>query len=130
MEILIKATTFIIFTSILISPILILKQFKKEQIILSYYLINLVTLAILIVLFTWWNNKSDLILLKHYGYNINGMNHDEFYGNVSPKNIERVKNLETSIMGIGWPLKAIFGYIIFIPYLIFVYFGKKHKIKK
>jgi hypothetical protein len=38
--------------------------------------------------------------------------------------MEQVKSLETSIMGIGWPVKAIFGYVTFIPYLIFVYIGK------
>ena len=52
------------------------------------------------------------------------MNHNEFYENVSSENMEKVKSLETSIMGIGWPLKAIFGFVIFLPYLIFVYIGK------
>lgn len=65
-----------------------------------------------------------MILLRNYGYNIDGMNIIEFYDKVSPTNMEQVKRLETSIMGIGWPLKAIFGYIIAIPYLIFIYLGK------
>lgn len=87
-------------------------------------MISLFALGILMMIFAWWSYKSDLILLKHYGYNIDGMNDTEFYGNVSPENMEQVRSLETSIMGIGWPLKAIFGYLIFIPYLIFVYSGK------
>ena len=87
-------------------------------------MISLFALGILMMIFALWSYKSDLILLKHYGYNIDGMNDTEFYGNVSPENMEQVRSLETSIMGIGWPLKAIFGYLIFIPYLIFVYSGK------
>lgn len=43
-----------------------------------------------------------------------GMNDTKFYGNVLPEPI-RVKKLETSIMGIGSPLKAI---VIFMPYLV------------
>ncbi|PHS64711.1 MAG: hypothetical protein COB12_08150 [Flavobacterium sp.] len=96
----------------------------KKNILLNYSLISLSILGILILTFAWWSYKSDLILLNHYGYNIDGMNHNEFYGNVTSENMEKVKSLETSIMGIGWPLKAMFEYVAFIPYLIFVYVGK------
>ena len=61
------------------------------------------------------------MLLEHYGYNIDGMNDVEFYGNVSPENMERVKELERSIFGIGYPVKAFFGIVIFSPYLFVVY---------
>lgn len=67
---------------------------------------------------------TDLILLKHYGYNIDGMSESEFFGNVLPENMDRVKRLETSIMGIGWPVIALFGFAMTIPYLIFLYLGK------
>lgn len=123
MEIFITITNFILFGLILIFPVFILRRLKKN-VLFNYSLISLLILGILIVVFAWWSHKSDLILLNNLGYNIDGMNHNEFYGNVSSENMEKVKNLETSIMGIGWPLKAIFGFIIFIPYLIFVYIGK------
>ncbi len=77
-------------------------------------------MALLIFVFAAWADISNLILLNHYGYSVDGMN----YENVLPENRERVDNLATSIMGIGWPLKAIFGFVMIIPYLIFVYFGK------
>jgi ABC-type glycerol-3-phosphate transport system permease component len=77
--------------------------------------------AILTFLFAWWNYSSDLILLKHYGYDIEGMNETEFYGKVLPENMEKVKSIETSIMGIGWPLKAIMTFIFYLPYLIIIY---------
>jgi len=123
MEIFITITTFLLLGLILIFPILILKRLKKN-ILLNYSLISLFIVGLLIVVFAWWSHKSDLILLNNFGYNIEGMNHNEFYENVSSKNMEKVKSLETSIMGIGWPLKAIFGFVIFLPYLIFVYIGK------
>lgn len=48
----------------------------------------------------------------------------EYYENVLTENLDKVKSLESSNMGIGWPLRAIFGWVLIIPYLIFVYFGK------
>lgn len=76
------------------------------------------------LIFAWWSHESDLILLKHYGYNIDGMSESDFFGNVLPENMDKVKRLEISIMGIGWPLKAIFGFVMTIPYLAIVYLGK------
>lgn len=71
--------------------------------------------------FAWWADTSDLILLKHYGYDIEGMNEKEFYGKVAPENMDKVRSLETSIMGIGWPLKAIMTFIFYSPYILIVY---------
>ena len=69
--------------------------------------IGILVTALLTLAFAWWSVTADEMLLAHYGYNIDGMNETEFYGKVAPENMERVKSLETSIMGIGWPLKAI-----------------------
>ncbi len=77
--------------------------------------------TILIPLFAWWTYYSDLILLEHYGYNIDGMSETERYGKVASENIITVKELEISIMGIGWTLKAVFGYILYLPYLLICY---------
>ncbi|TFG93205.1 MAG: hypothetical protein E4G71_00835 [Candidatus Atribacteria bacterium] len=127
MEILITLTDFLILGLLLTFPVLlliILNRLKTKWTLIAYSIISLFVLGLIIIFFAWWSYKSDLILLKHYGYNIDGMNYTEFYGNVAPDNMEKVKSLETSIMGIGWPLKAYFGYLLFIPYLIIVYIGK------
>lgn len=127
MEIIIKTVDLLIFGLILSTPILLLLTLKKvntKWTFLIYFVISLIVLAILIFTFSWWSYESDLILLRNYGYNIDGMNEMEFYGKVSSENMEEVKRLEKSIMGIGWPLKAIFGYFITIPYLLFIYLGK------
>ncbi len=127
METLITISNFLILGLIIILPILILiilKRLKAKRTVIIYSLIGLSVLGILTLIFAWWSYESDLILLKHYGYNIDGMNEAEFFGNVLPDNLDKVKRLETSIMGIGWPVKAIFGFVMTIPYLIFVYIGK------
>jgi hypothetical protein len=111
--------------SILLSPVLIIiivfnKQTTKNK-FLSYMLTSIIITSILMLIFGWWGDKSDMLLLEHYGYNIDGNNDKEIYGNVLPKDMERVKSLETSIMGIGWPLKVIMCYVFYLPYLFVVY---------
>jgi hypothetical protein len=49
------------------------------------------------------------------------MNETEFYGKVLLENMDKVKSLETSIMGIGWPLKAILTFVFYSPYLLIIY---------
>ena len=127
METLITISNFLILGLIILAPILILiilKRLKTKRTVIIYSLIGLFVLGVLMLIFAWWSYESDLILLKHFGYNIDGMSETEFFGNVLPENMDKVKRLETSVMGIGWPVKAIFGFVMTIPYLIFVYFGK------
>lgn len=70
----------------------------------------------------WWSYFSCEILLSHYGYDFElTMHHTERLKNVSPENLDKVKLLNQKRMGIGWPLKAIFGVIIYTPYLLIVY---------
>jgi hypothetical protein len=126
MDTIIDIVGLLIFGLIISTPILLhltLKKFNTKWTFLVYFIIGLIVLAIQMIIFAWWSHESDLILLKHYGYNIDGMYETEFYRNVSPENREQVKSLVTSVMGIGWPLKAIFGYVFTIPYLIFIYFA-------
>ena len=49
------------------------------------------------------------------------MNNIERLQNVEPENLDRVKKLRTSIMGIGWPLKAFMFYPFYFVYLVIVY---------
>ncbi len=123
MEIKISIVNFLIFGLILSLPILTIIRLRKrnvKKVAIKYFLIGLFIMALLISIFAVWGDFSNLILLNHYGYSVDGMN----YENVLPENRERVDTLVTSLMGIGWPLKAIFGFVMTIPYLIFVYFAK------
>ena len=128
METFIIITYFLILGLIMTIPILLFVVFRKSNVkcpYIYYFLTGLLFLSVIICFFAWWGDKSSFILLEYYGYNIEGMSEIERYEKILPENIERVKKIENSIMGIGWPLKAIFGFLIFAPYLLIVYIGNK-----
>lgn len=122
MEITISIVNFVIFGLIISLPILTIIRLRKrnaKKVAIKYFLFGLFIMALLISIFAVWDDFSNLILLNHYGYSVDGMNYEK----VLPENRERVDILVTSLMGIGWPLKAIFGFVMIIPYLIFVHFA-------
>jgi hypothetical protein len=125
METLLTITSWVILFIGIGFPIVLLVflKSKTKYYAIFYFLIGLLVLDGIIWGASWWSDKSDHILLEYYGYNIDGMNEREFYQNVLPENLERVKSIEISIMGLGWPVKAIFAIIILSPYLLVVYFG-------
>lgn len=113
-----------LFIGLLISPFLIIWRLNRLHCrfrFIIYLTIGIITTATIVLTFAWWVYTSDQMLLKHYGYNFDGMNDIERFGKISPENMERVKNLEMSMMGIGWPLKAIMTYVFYFPYLFIVY---------
>lgn len=127
MEILITITNFLILGLLIILPFALLKianRLKIKRSMIFYAVVGITLSSLLVFLFAWWSHESCLIQLEHYGYNIDGMSKSEFYAKVLPENMDKVKSLEISIMGIGWPLKAIIGFVIIIPYLIIVYIVK------
>jgi len=88
--------TFSMFVGLILFPILLLRQINKTKIkfkFITYLTLGLFLTAIFTFVFAWWTFTSDLILLKHYGYNIDGMNETEFYGKVLPENMDNVKKL-------------------------------------
>lgn len=134
-EFLVSAITFLLLVGLLISPPLLLRFIRRTNIkykFVAYLTIGVMLTVLITLIFAWWTHTSDLLLLKHYGYDIDGMNATEFYGKVLPENLDKVKSLEISIMGIGWPLKAIITFVFYSPYLLFVYgvtylIGRKHE---
>lgn len=128
MEIIITTISLLIFIALVISPIIILKLVNKSNNkfkFITYLTIGLIVIAIISLIFGWWNDKSNIILLEHYnGYNINPDSNSGqvYYDAVLPENIDRVKELERSYMGIGWPLKSIFLFVLSSPYLLIVHF--------
>ncbi len=79
------------------------------------------TTLLITVVFAWWSDASDSMLLAHYGYDSNGISESEFYRGVSQDNMARVKSLENRAAGIGWPVKAALTYVLYMPYLLVVY---------
>lgn len=125
MEAIVTVITLLFLIVLILSPIVLLRFVNKLNIrfkFIVFLIIGLVLMFSINFVFAWWSYTSDMILLKYYGYNIDGMSEQEFYGNVLPENMEKVRSLEISIMGIGWPLKAILSSIFYSPFLLLVYF--------
>lgn len=124
MEFLVIAIDLILFSGLLISPLLLFRIINRTTItykFITYLGSGIVVTSLVLLLFAWWTHTSNLILLEHYGHNREGMSEAERYEKVLPANMDKVRSLETSIMGIGWPLKAILTIIIYLPYLSIVY---------
>lgn len=137
MEILTSIISFIGLGGLITSPFLIQYGLNKRNV--KYTFLAYLTLGILIttsitLTFAWLADISNQILLSHYGYDFDAWNDTERFANVTEENMERVKSLESSMMGIGWPLKAILTYIFYSPYLLLVYLityiVKRNKMKK
>jgi hypothetical protein len=124
MEIIAAIISFILLIGLILSPILILKKLNKSHFkykFIVYLALGIIITSILMLVFAWWSYFSNRLLLSHYGYDFDAMNYQERFKQVSSNNLERVKSLEISNMGIGWPLKAIMSYIFYSPYLLLVY---------
>ena len=126
MEILLKIISFVLLVSLVIFPIFILKQLKKRKtnnVFILYLIISLIITFILILIIAWWTNFSNKLLLSHLGYDFEAMNDIQRFQNVAAENLDKVKKIRISTMGIGWPLKAFIFYPFYLPYLLIVYFG-------
>ena len=124
MEILVTSISFGLLIGIIISPFLILLALNKLKVkhkLIAFLTLGVIITSIMTLTFAWWADTSDRILLLHYGYDFDAMNDAERYANVSAESMERVKSLEISVTGIGWPLKALMTYAIYAPYLLIVY---------
>lgn len=124
MEILNKLLSFSLLLAIMASPILVLfglKKFHLKSNLIIYLILGITITSILTLLFAWWSDASKHMLLSHYGYDFEAMDDGERFANVSAQNLERVKRLKRSMMGIGWPLKAFMTYVVYAPYLLIVY---------
>jgi len=136
MEVGTKIITIILLLSLIGSPILIINRLYKLNLknkFIIYLISGIIITAFLTLTIGWWSSFSNKMLLSHYGYNFDAMNDVERFKNVAFKNLDKVKQLEINMLGIGWPLKAFMFYTIYSPYLIIVYlatyFYKKRKIK-
>lgn len=90
---------------------------------IKYFLISVLSLAALSFVLAWHSDYSNELQLSNYGYDFDAMNDTERFQNVTQKNIEKVKQLKISRMGISWPLKAILGFFTLLPFVIVVFIG-------
>lgn len=122
MEILAFVISIILSIGLILSPILLFIKLRKSKLnFLTYLILGLIITSGITFTFAWWADYSDKLLLNHYGYDLDAMNDSERYGNVESENLGKVKQIEISYFGIGWPLKAIMTYVFYLPYLLIVY---------
>src|SRR5689334_13427014 len=123
MEILIMIVSFGLLIGLIVCPILILLALNKttlERKFIRFLIFALITSVIITLTFAWWSDKSNDILLSSYGYDFDGMNDMERMANVPGEHVAKVRQLEIGRAGIGWPLRAIMTYGIYLPYLLIV----------
>ncbi|CAA9195438.1 hypothetical protein FLA105534_00666 [Flavobacterium bizetiae] len=133
MEILNTAIKFALLIALIISPVLLFNKLHKQNFryFFVYYLISagLITFFLILIL-AWWSHFSTELLLSHYGYSSGDLNETDRMKNIAIENLDTVKKLRISKMGIGWPLKAFMFYPFYFPYLILVYLGMSFYKKK
>ncbi len=122
MQILTFTVLWALFISLLLAPIFLFFKLKQSKWhFLSYFILGLVITSGITLTFTWWADYSDKLLLSHYGYDPDAMTASERYANVKRENLVKVKEIEIAYYGIGWPLKAIVIYALYLPYLLIAY---------
>lgn len=85
--------------------------------------ISLPIICFLIALAAYWPHFYSDLRLELMGFDFGGMSDAERARNVLPESGEEATALYWSNMGIGWPLKAIFGMVFFAPYPTVVWGG-------
>lgn len=124
MEILVNIISVTLLGVLLLSPVFVLRYLNRTNTkykFILYLTISVFLTAFIVFVFAWWGHASNKLLLTHYGYNFEGWSDKEHYAQVAPENLERVKTLMTSRMGIGWPLKTMMAFAIYFPYVLIVY---------
>jgi len=127
MEVILKIISVLLFFILLLVPVLILKfQIKPNTKfkLIKYLLKGIFISFFLSLVFSWWNDKTNEILLHYYDAFVYDPDVNEYkisYDKVLSDNLDKVKILEVSYMGIGWTLKSIFVFIIYFPYLLIIY---------
>lgn len=99
-----------------------INNLKIKYPILLHFIHITLSFTIFSFFIAWWSHFSVEIVMYSYGYNFYGYDSTEYYKNVKPENLEKVKKIKEKIMGIGWPLVAIFRFVFFYPFALIIYF--------
>ncbi len=87
-----------------------------------------VFISFILILGAYWPHFYTDLRLDLLGYDSLGMSELERLQNVSPEMRDKATQLYWSNMGIGWPMKAIIGMVILLPYPLIVWlFGFSYK---
>ena len=127
-DLVISLSHVILLLSFVVIPLIILRKMKAAKtkyVNVKFIFYVFFICALLSVFCAFWKDYSSEILLRNYNayvFNPDSGGEQVEYNKVTSENIERVKQLEKTIMGIGWPLKAIFIFTFsIIPVFVLTY---------
>jgi hypothetical protein len=99
-------------------PFLLRKKGYVTSLILSSFL-SFTACALLVSFSAYWSDLSVTLRLDYLGFDFDGWSDKDRVRNIAPELRDEAIKLYQSRMGVGWPLKAIFGVVSLIPYQIF-----------
>ncbi len=109
MDILISVSFVLLFVLIIVLPFVFYKYFFKSLFknnLMMFFGVSFTVLMLIMLFFAWYSNWSTIYLLESYGYNFKGNGSEELFRAVKDADLERVYELENSLMGIDWQMKA------------------------
>lgn len=120
---------FIVFVFVVIYPIFIVPFIKDKKYLVILILAFIIVDGVLLLVYFGWDDYSTKWLMEYYGYDLDGMSESECYRNVEPGDRVMVEGMSSHIMGIGWPLRAVFAYVLIIPFQIILSFIEYYVIR-
>ena len=134
MQYIVSAVSFFILVMILITPFampfLLRRKVSVASLILSSFLLSFISCGLLVSFFAYWPDLYASLRLDYLGFDFDGWSDKDRVRNIAPELRDEAIKLYQSRMGIGWPLKAIFGVVLLIPYQIFASGLVQAKLKK
>lgn len=97
-------------------PLLFIPFLRKITDAMIFVVVTAMFSGILCLILFWWDDFSTWELMEYYGWNSDGMSDLEYFQNVADCDRERVQKLWNHNMGVGWPVKAFFCYIVILPF--------------
>ena len=125
----IDCISFIFIAFVVIYPIFIVPFIKDKKYLVILILAFFIVDGILLLMFFGMDDYSTKWLMEYYGYDLDGMSESECYRNVKPGDRVMVEGMSSHIMGIGWPLRAVFAYVLIIPFQIILSFIEYYVIR-
>lgn len=125
----IDCISFIFLVFVVIYPFFIVPFIKDRKYLMILILAFFIVDGILLLMYFGMDDYSTKWLMEYYGYNNDGMCESECFQNVKSGDRVMVEGMLSHIMGIGWPLRAVFAYVIIIPFQIILSFIEYYVIR-
>lgn len=129
LELQLNIVTLILMVLLFAVPIFISQNLKFSnsfRYLLKFFGLSFLVAIPLLFLLAWWIDYSNMILIKSLGYELSSLD----YSLVKESQLAKVKQLETSLMGIGWSLQALFNLIFYTLWPTFVYVVMRFAFKR